>query len=82
MMFLWELKNGIISTNLRELCVIKINTKILPTVTSTSSATYSFITRRLRVVEGTFSLLISVPEPVEGTIISITLKSVQSIEHL
>ena len=36
-------------------------------VASTSSATYSFITRCLSVVEGTFSLLISVPEPVEGT---------------
>ena len=102
-MFLWELKNGIISQNLRELCVIKINTNIPHIVASTSSATNSFITRclslskavlippcdfvnfvrRLSVcaqspyyllllsvpepVEGTFSLLISVPEPVEGT---------------
>ena len=49
-MFLWELKNGIISTNLRELCVIetpKPSRKIPPTVASTSSATKSFITRCL-----------------------------------
>ena len=43
-MFLWELKNAIISTNLRELCVIKINTNIPHTVASTSSATVLFIT--------------------------------------
>ena len=42
LMFLWELKNGIISTNLRELCVIKANTNIPHIVASTSSAT-SFI---------------------------------------
>ena len=47
LMFLWELKNTIISTNLRGLCVIKANTKIIPTVASTSSATNSFITRCL-----------------------------------
>ena len=46
-MFLWELKNGIISQNLRELCVIKANTNIPHIVASTSSATKSFITRRL-----------------------------------
>ena len=108
LMFLWELKNAIISQNLRELCVIKANTNIPHTVASTSSATnYSItrclslskaaskkhhnfitssprkiphtvastssatiysITRCLSVVEGTFSLLISVPEPVEGTL--------------
>ena len=68
LMFLWELKNGIISQNLRELCDIKINKNIPHIVASTSSATNSFITRCLSVVEGTFSLLISVPEPVEGTL--------------
>jgi hypothetical protein len=47
MMFLWELKNAIISQNLRELCVIKINTNIPHIVASTSSATNSFITRCL-----------------------------------
>ena len=46
-MFLWELKNGIISQNLRELCVIKANTNIPHIVASTSSATNSFITRCL-----------------------------------
>ena len=90
--------------NLRELCVIKINTNIPHIVASTSSATVLFITthgawacrrpflflpvistplnhriiyyytRCLSVVEGTFSILISVPELVEGTIISIALK--------
>ena len=44
LMFLWELKNGIISQNLREVCVIKINTNIPHTVASTSSATVLFIT--------------------------------------
>ena len=98
LMFLWELKNAIISQNLRELCVIKINTNIPHIVASTSSATVLFITthgalacrrpflflpvistplnhriiyyytRCLSVVEGTFSILISVPEPVEGTL--------------
>ena len=43
-MFLWELKNAIISQNLRELCVIKINTNIPHIVASTSSATVLFIT--------------------------------------
>ena len=47
LMFLWELKNAIISQNLRELCVIKINTNIPHIVASTSSATYYFITRCL-----------------------------------
>ena len=47
LMFLWELKNAIISQNLRELCVIKINTNIPHTVASTSSATNYFITRCL-----------------------------------
>ena len=47
LMFLWELKNAIISTTLCELCVIKANTNIPPTVASTSSATNSFITRSL-----------------------------------
>ena len=47
LMFLWELKNAIISQNLRELCVIKINTNIPHIVASTSSATNSFITRCL-----------------------------------
>jgi hypothetical protein len=49
-MFLWELKNSIISQNLRELCVIetpKPSRKILPTVASTSSATNYSITRCL-----------------------------------
>ena len=46
-MFLWELKNGIISQNLRELCDIKTNTKNPHTVASTSSATNSSITRCL-----------------------------------
>ena len=110
MMFLWELKNAIISQNLRGLCVIKANTNIPHIVASTSSATNSFITRCLSLskavlippydfdsaqspyyllllsvpepVEGTFSLLISVPEPVEGTIISIVLKYVCFLEHL
>ena len=71
LMFLWELKNGIISQNLRELCVIKANTNIPHIVASTSSATNSFITRCLSlskahsqfssrclsVVEGTLFLL-------------------------
>ena len=57
LMFLWELKNAIISQNLRELCVIKINTNIPHTVASTSSATNSFITWCLSVVEGTLFLL-------------------------
>ena len=47
LMFLWELKNAIISQNLRELCDIKANTKNPHTVASTSSATYYFITRCL-----------------------------------
>ena len=47
LMFLWELKNAIISQNLRELCVIKANTNIPHIVASTSSATYYFITRCL-----------------------------------
>ena len=47
LMFLWELKNAIISQNLRELCVIKINTNIPHIVASTSSATNYFITRCL-----------------------------------
>ena len=47
LMFLWELNNAIISQNLRELCVIKANTKIPHIVASTSSATNSFITRCL-----------------------------------
>ncbi len=42
-MFLWELKNAIISQNLRGLCVIKNP----PTMASTSSATKSSITRCL-----------------------------------
>ena len=46
-MFLWELKNAIISQNLREVCDIKTNTKNPHTVASTSSATNSFITRCL-----------------------------------
>ena len=44
LMFLWELKNAIISQNLRELCDIKTNTKNPHTVASTSSATVLFIT--------------------------------------
>jgi len=51
LMFLWELKNAIISQNLRELCVIKINTNIPHIVASTSSATYYFITRRLSLLK-------------------------------
>ena len=47
LMFLWELKNGIISQNLRGLCVIKANTNIPHIVASTSSATKSFSTRCL-----------------------------------
>ena len=46
-MLLWELNNGIVSTTLREPCDIKANTKIPPTVASTSSATNYFITRCL-----------------------------------
>ena len=74
-MFLWELKNTIISQNLRGLCDIKTNIK------STHSG-FDKLSRLLfhytvpEPVEGTFSILISVPEPVEGTIISILLKSV------
>ena len=78
LMFLWELKNGIISTNLRELCVIetpKPNRKIPPTVASWTSFAdlQSVLSHQIfyytvpEPVEGTFSLLISVPEPVEGT---------------
>ncbi len=56
-MFLWELKNTTTSQNLRGLCDIKINTKIIPTVASTSSAANYSITRCLSVVEGTFLFL-------------------------
>ena len=138
LMFLWELKNAIISQNLRELCDIKANTKNPHTVASTSSATYYFITRCLSLskahshfssrclsllkahshfssrclslskavlippcdfdsaqspyylllhsvpepVEGTFSILISVPERSRRHIISIVLKYVCFLEHL
>ena len=51
LMFLWELKNTIISQNLRELCVIKINTNIPHIVASTSSATNYFITRCLSLLK-------------------------------
>ena len=44
LMFLWELKNAIISQNLRGLCDIKTNTKNPHTVASTSSATVLFNT--------------------------------------
>ena len=80
-MFLWELKNGIISTNLRELCVIKANIK--STHSGFDKLSHQFFYYTLpEPVEGTFSLLISVPEPVEGTIISIVLKYVCFLEHL
>ena len=70
LMFLWELKNAIISQNLRELCDIKANTKNPHTVASwTSFADFqSVLSHQLfhytvpEPVEGTFSLLISVPE--------------------
>ena len=71
-MFLWELKNGIISQNLRELCVIetpKPNRKIPPTVVSTSSATVLFITTHAALA-------------CRRHIISIVLKSVCFLEHL
>ena len=81
LMFLWELKNGIISTNLRELCVIKANIK--STHSGFDKLSHQFFYYTLpEPVEGTFSLLISVPEPVEGTIISIVLKYVCFLEHL
>ena len=75
LMFLWELKNTIISTNLRELCVIKANTNIPHIVASwTSFADFQSVLSHQTFyytvpepVEGTFSILISVPEPVEGT---------------
>ena len=70
LMFLWEPKNAIISQNLRELCDIKANTKNPHTVASwTSFADFqSVLSHQLfhytvpEPVEGTFSLLISVPE--------------------
>ena len=71
-MFLWELKNSIISQNLRELCVIetpKPNRKIPPTVASTSSATVLFITTHAALA-------------CRRHIISIVLKSVCFLEHL
>ena len=82
LMFLWELKNAIISQNLRELCDIKANTKNPHTVASTSSATVLFNTthaalacwRHVLIPPCDFDsaqspyylLLHSVPEPVEG----------------
>ena len=69
-MFLWELKNGIISTTLRELCVIetpKPNRKI-PLHSGFDKLSHQFFYYTVpEPVEGTFSILISVPEPVEGT---------------
>ena len=65
LMFLWELKNAIISQNLRGLCDIKTNIK-------TTHSGFDKLNHLLfhytvpEPVEGTFSLLISVPEPVEG----------------
>ena len=68
LMFLWELKNGIISTNLRELCDIKANTKI-HTHSGFDKLSHQFFYYTVpEPVEGTFSILISVPEPVEGTL--------------
>ena len=96
-MFLWELKNSIISQNLRELCVIetpKPSRKIPPTVASTSSATKSSITRCLSLskAHSHFSSgCLSLPNILTSHlgawacrrhIISILLKSLLSIEHL
>ena len=53
-MFLWELKNTIISTNLRELCDIKANTKI-HTHSGFDKLSHQFFYYTL-------------PEPVEGSI--------------
>ena len=60
LMFLWELKNAIISQNLRELCDIKANTKNPHTVASwTSFADFqSVLSHQL--------FHYTVPEPVEG----------------
>ena len=96
LMFLWELKNAIISQNLRGLCDIKTNTKNPHTVASTSSATYYFITRclslskarsysslwfRLRSITVLFITTLGA-WACRRHIISIALKSVYSIEHL
>ena len=74
LMFLWELKNAIISTNLRELCVIeppKPNRKIPPNVPERS--------RRQGRGKEFFSINALASR---RHIISIALKSVCSIEHL
>ncbi len=80
-MFLWELKNAIISQNLRELCDIKTNIKSTHSGFDKLSHQIFYYTVP-EPVEGTFSLLISVPERSRRHIISIALKSVCSIEHL
>ena len=67
MMFLWELKNTIISTNLRELCDIKTNIK--STHSGFDKLSHQFFHY-------------TVPERSWRHIISIALKSVHSIEHL
>ena len=60
-MFLWELKNAIISQNLRELCDIKTNIKSTHSGFDKLSHQIFYYTVP-EPVEGTFSLLISVPE--------------------
>ena len=67
LMLLWELKNAIISQNLRGLCDIKTNIK----TTHSGFDKLSHLLFHYTVPEppeGTFSLLISLPEPVEGTL--------------
>ena len=97
LMFLWELKNAIISQNLRELCDIKANTKNPHTVASTSSATVLFITTHAALAcwrhvltsnLGAWACRRHILNSHLGAwacrrhIISIALKSVYSIEHL
>ena len=85
-MFLWELKNSIISQNLRELCVIetpKPNRKIPPTVASTSSATVLFITTHAALACRRHILTSHLGAwACRRHIISIALKSVCFLEHL
>ena len=66
-MFLWELKNGIISQNLCELCDIKTNTKNPHTVASTTLSHQTFYYTLLDFVEDTTFL--DLPQNIEPTTI-------------
>ena len=68
-MFLWELKNGIISQNLRELCDIKTNTKNPHTHSGFDKLSHQIF-------------YYTAPERSRRHIISIALKSVCFLEHL